>query len=418
MTKRAKQDGTGSGDEQSFQGEVRSVVAELQHAIRAALHEQDEDPTRAPAELSRDLDLDTKLGWKLHWLLTNQDPFSAALFIPGRAGIGIIADGLRRNGASDTLIRAVTQAGEAFHRCVTRHAENRAGFDTLLAAHTSDTRSALEHRRLAYQGSRYIWGIECRANLLAYIVHPSAGGDMMDVATMRGIIGCQRLREHVPWRVGRTTLRRPEGVHSDFKREPVDPALEGMPIGDGLPVMRSYCTDPLPPINRVPGPHGAVEFQLGPGPVGKRGRFDLITGEVVRSMQPRYAEAGDPPLRTRFGVRIPAQLAVLDVVMHQGMFHRTAPRVQMLSDLFASELGSQHQPADELPNPPELEVLRATPDQMGLDDAPGYADAVDETLGVLGWSSESFDVFRVKIEYPPVPTTVIMEFDSAAARRG
>lgn len=408
----------GAGDEQSFQSEVRAVVGELRRTIRAALSEQDTDAARAPAELSRDLGLDTKLGWKLHWLLSNTDPFSAALFVPGRAGIGIIAEGLKRDGADEGQIKAVLRAGESFHRCVTRHAENRAGFDTLLAAHTSDERSALEHRRLAYQGSRYIWGIECRANLLAYIVHPSNGGEMMDVATMRGIIGCQRLREHVPWRVGRTTLRRPEGVHSDFKREPIDPALEGMTIGDGLPVMRSYCTDPLPPIDRVPGPHGAVEFQLGPGPVGRRGRFDLITGEVVRSMQQRYAEPGDPPLRTRFGVRVPTQMAVFDVLMHRDMFHRAAPRVSMLSDLFASDLGSQHQPADELPNPPDLEVLRATPDHLGLDEAPGYADAVDETLGVLGWAPESFDVFRVRVEYPAVPTTMVMEFDSAAARRG
>jgi len=406
------------GDEHSFQSEVRAVVGELRRTIRAALSEQDSDAARAPAELSRDLGLDTKLGWKLHWLLSNADPFSAALFVPGRAGIGIIAEGLKRDGADDGQIKAVLRAGEAFHRCVTRHAENRAGFDTLLAAHTSDARSALEHRRLAYQGSRYIWGIECRANLLAYFVHPAAGGEMMDVATMRGIIACQRLREHVPWRVGRTTLRRPEGVHSDFKREPIDPALGGVAIGDGLPVMGAYCTDPLPPIDRVPGPHGAVEFQLGPGPVGKRGRFDLITGEVMRSVQPRYAEPGDPPLRTRFGVRVPTQLAVFDVLMHREMFNRAAPRVSMLSDLFASELGSQHQPADELPNPPELEVLRATPDHLGLDEAPGYADAVDETLGVLGWAPESFDVFRVRVEYPAVPTTVVMEFDSESARRG
>lgn len=406
------------GDDNSFQSEVRAVVGELRRTIRAALGESETDPARAPAELSRDLGLDTKLGWKLHWLLSNTDPFSAALFVPGRGGIRIIAAGLARAGADEAVVRAVEAAGEAFHRCVTRHAENRASFDTLLAAHNSDERSALEHRRLAYQGSRYVWGIECRANLLAYIVHPSANGDTMDVATMRGIIGCQRLRAHVPWRVGRTTMHRPDGVHSDFKREPVDPALGSMPAGDELPVMRAYCSDPLPPINRVPGPHGAVEFQLGPGPVGKRGRFDLVTGEVVRAIQPRYAEAGDPPLRTRFGVRIPAQLAVLDVLMHRDMFHRATPRVSMLSDLFASELGSGHQPADELPNPPELEVLRASPDRMGVDAAPRWADAVDETLSALDWSPESFDVFRVTVAYPAVPTTVLMEFDAAAARRG
>jgi hypothetical protein len=400
----------------TFQTEVRQVVDGLRRTITDALG----DPAGArlaPAELSRDLGLDTKLGWKLHWLLSNDDPFSAALFVPGRAGINIIAEGLKRKGAGDDALGAVTEAGERFHRCVARHAENRAGFDTLLAAHTSDERSALDHRRQAYQGARYIWGIESRANLLAYIVHPSAGSDTMDVATIRGICGCQRLREHVPWRVGRTTMRRPEGVHSDFRREPIDPALAGMTPGDNLPVLRAYCSDPLPAIDRVPGPHGAVEFQLGPGPVGKQGRFDLVTAEVVRAMQPRYAEPGDPPLRTRFGVRIPTQLAVFDVLMHKSMFARSAPTVRVLSDLFASELGSHHQPADELPNPPEFELLRATPDQIAVDEAPRHAEAIEEALSVLAWSPESFDAFRVTIPYPAVPTTIVMEFDSAAARR-
>ena len=401
-----------------FASEVRAAVAGLRTPVRAALRLDPDAPVPAPAELSRDLGLDNKLGWKLHWLLSNEDPFSAALFVPGRAGVGIIADGLRRAGSDKAHADAVLRAGEAFQRCVSRHAENRAGFDTLLAAHTTDDRSALDHRRLAYQGARYIWGIESRANLLACLVHPSEGGETMDVASVRGIVGCQRLREHVPWRVWRTTMRRPEGVHSDFRREPLDLGQRGAPVGDALPVMRDYCTDPLPAIDRVPGPHGAVEFQLGPGPVGKRGRFDLLTGEVVRSMQPRYAEPGDPPLRVRFAVRIPTQLAVFDVLMHKEMFGGAPPRVTVLSDLFASDLGSHHQPADELPNPPELEVLGASADAVGVEEAPRYAEAVDEAMSVLGWTPESFDVFRVTLAYPPVPTTIVMTFDAAGARRG
>lgn len=397
------------------------MVAGLQGAVRAALDDAavgDDTGAASPAELSRDLGLDTKLGWKLHWLLLSADPFAAALFVPGRAGIGIVADGLRRGGASAGKVAAVETAGEAFHRCVTRHAENRAGFDTLLGAHASDDRASVEHRRLAYQGARSIWGIESRVNMLTYIVRPSEDGEDMDVVSIRGIFGCQRLREHVPWRVGRTVMRKPEtGVSASFRREPVDPSLRGRAPGDELPVLAAYCSDPLPAIDRVPGPHGAVEFQLGPGPVGKRGQFDLVTGEVVRSMQPRFAEAGDPPLRMRFGVRIPTRQAVFDVLMHRSMFARTAPRVVVLSDLFASELGSRHQPADELPGVPELESLRASPERLAIDDAPRFADAVDETLAVLEWGPEGFDVFRVRVPYPAVPTTMVMEFDPGAARR-
>lgn len=397
--------------------EVRAVMGRLRETIRTAVGEREGDPTRSPAEFSKDLGLDTKLGWKLHWLLAEDNLFAAALFVPGRAGMGLIADGLARVQDDAAKIKAVREAGDAFQRCVSRHADNRAGFDVLLSVQSPDQRSSVDHRKLAFQGIRSIWGIESAANLMTYIIHPSAEGDTMDVASIRGIIGCQRLRENVPWRVARTTMRRPDGVESKFRREAVDPALRGSDPGDELPVLAGYCSDPLPEILRVPSPLGAVEYQLGAGTVGKQGRFDLVMGEVARSVQSRYAEPGDPPLRARFAVRIPTQQVVFDVMMHRDMFGRARPRPVMVSDLFATELGTQPQPQDEMPGVPEPEILPATPDALSVEAFPRFADAVDEALGTLSWAPESFDVYRIRMPYPPVPTTLVMEFDSAAAVR-
>ncbi len=406
-----------SSPESSFESEVRAVIADLRHAVLAALGDQPDAAIRAPAELSRDLGLDTKLGWKLHWMLSNEDPFAAALFVPGRAGIGLIAEGLDRAGADRKSVDAVRKAGEAFHACVTRHADNRAGFDVLLSAQSTEERSTIEHRKLAFQGIRSVWGIECVANLMTYVLHPSASGDEIDVALLRGIIGCQRLRRDVPWRVARMTVRKTEGVESGFRREAVDPSLRGTDPGEEIPLLKAYCSDPPPAIERAPSTLGAVEYMLGPGPVGKRGRFDLVMGEVSRSLKSRYVEDGEDPLRTRFALRIPAQQAVFDVFMHRDLFSRARPRVSIVSDLFAGIAGPSVPVDDELPGPPELEVLRAHPTELAVEAFPRFADAVDEALGTLGWAPESFDVFRVRMPYPPVPTTLVMSFDSASAAR-
>jgi len=392
-------------------------MAELRSAIRAALDADGPELDRSPAELSRDLGLDTKLGWKLHRLLSDEDPFAGALFVPGRAGVGLIVEGLGRVCPEQVVLSRVQEAGDRFQRCVAHHADNRAGFDVLLSVQTNDERSSIEHRKLAYQGVRSVWGLESVANLMTYLIHPSAEGDMMDVASIRGIIGCQRLRENVPWRIARTTMRRPDGVESRFQREAVDPAMRGADPGDELPILRNYCSEPLPSIQRVPSPLGAVEYQLGKGPVGKQGRFDLVIGEVARSVQSRFANPGDPPLRARFAVRIPAQLVVFDVMMHRDMFGRATPKAKMVSDLFATDLGSQPQPQDEIPGVLGPQTLRASPDVLAIEACPRYADAVDEAMGTLGWAPESFDVFRVRMPYPPVPTTLVLEFDSAVARR-
>lgn len=402
----------------SFQDEVRLVIDELRAAIRAAISRTGDPLERSPAEMSRDLGLDTKLGWKLHRLLADEDPFAAALFVPGRAGVGLIIEGLARVCEDAAVLERVRAAGERFQECVSHHADNRAGFDVLLSVQTNDERSSIEHRKLAYQGVRSVWGIESAANLMTYLIHPSEDGDNMDVASIRGIIGCQRLRENVPWRIARTTMRRPEGVEVQFQREAVDPALRGINPGDELPVLGTYCSDPLPEIERVPSPLGAVEYQLGRGTVGKQGRFDLVMGEVARSVQSRYAQPGDAPLRARFAVRIPTQLVVFDVMMHRDMFSRSTPKAKMVSDLFATDLGSQPQPQDEIPAQLGPETLRASPDVLAIEACPRYADAIDEAMGTLGWAPESFDVFRIRVSYPPVPTTLVLEFDSAAARVG
>ncbi len=402
--------------DQSFQEEVRAVMDELRTAIRDALAAHGDPLDRSPAELSRDLGLDTKLGWKFHRLLADEDPFAAALFVPGRAGVGLIIEGLARVCDDRETLGRVRAAGEHFQECVSHHADNRAGFDVLLSAQTNDERSSIEHRKLAYQGVRSVWGIESTVNLLTYMIHPSADGETMDVASIRGIMGCQRLRENVPWRVARFTMRRPDRVESRFDREAVDPALRGTNPGDEIPVLKSFCSDPLPNIERVPSPLGAVEYQLGKGPVGKQGRFDLVTGEVARAVQSRYASPGDPPLRARFAVRIPTQQVVFDVMMHRDMFGRSTPKAKMVSDLFATDLGSQPQPQDEIPVQLSAETLRASPGVLAVEACPRYADAVDEAIGTLGWSPEAFDVYRMRVPYPPVPTTLVFEFDSAAAR--
>ncbi|MEM9372000.1 MAG: hypothetical protein AAGA55_00010 [Planctomycetota bacterium] len=400
----------------SFQQGVRSVIGALRAAILEALDEPVGGLGRSPAELSRDLGLDTKLGWKLHRLLSDEDPFAAALFVPGRSGVGLIIDGLRRVCDKEAVLDRVRQAGEDFQACVSNHADNRAGFDVLLSVQTNDERSSIEHRKLAYQGVRSVWGIESVCNMLTYMIHPSEDGESMDVASIRGIIGCQRLRENVPWRIARFTMRRPDRVEAQFQREAVDPSLRGTNPGDELPVLRTFCSDPLPAIERVPSPLGAVEYQLGEGPVGKQGRFDLVTGEVARAVQSRFARPGDPPLRARFAVRIPTQQVVFDVMMHRDMFARSTPKAKVVSDLFATDLGSQPQPQDEIPIRLSPETLRASPGVLSIEACPKYADAVDEALGTLGWSPEAFDVYRMRVQYPPVPTTLVFEFDSAAAR--
>jgi hypothetical protein len=41
-------------------------------------------------------------------------------------------------------------------------------------------------------------------------------------------------------------------------------------------------------------------------------------------------------------------------------------------------------------------------------DIPDYGDMLDTVFQVTGWNSKEFDVYRVRMRYPPIPASVML----------
>ncbi|MEZ6243176.1 MAG: hypothetical protein R3B57_09045 [Phycisphaerales bacterium] len=403
----------------TFEGEVGRALAEFQDALGVCATAVMGDGDWRPADLARRTGLDTKLAWKLHRILSSEAAMACGPYVPGRRGLSIMAEALAEAGAPREKVAELNEAAETFLSLVRRHGGSRRAFDALLAEHgeSGAERSDLEQRRLAYEGSSYIWGVRAATNLATFIVAPSEEKDMLDIALIRAVYDLQRVRKKVSWRLARMFFQTPQkGVRKVERREAINPKRRGTPVTEELPLLDEFCTSPMPEYERIESAQGVVEYQLAEAEVGTQGSVTCVMGEVVRACQTRYSD-DETPLRIRFGLRTPAELGVVDLLMHQDLFHRAAPRVKLMSDLFAGEAHSPYQVADELPTPERLEVLGADVRRAGLREAPEYVAMLERSLEWLGWEREAFDIYRFRMAYPPIPTTLMYIYDAALARR-
>jgi hypothetical protein len=177
-------------------------------------------------------------------------------------------------------------------------------------------------------------------------------------------------------------------------------------------LLREFCSRPLPDVRRYLNPDGSVEDELAEGLVGNTGTISCVMGEVCRSVVPYYRSA-----HNRFGevndiVRTPCELLLLDQFVHEDVFGRISPELVVYSELE----GPNHYPAagrkpNQLPTWETVEYLGKGPTVVHILDVPRYAEMVRYVFRKLGWDGDRFDVYRVRLEYPVIPTAVAMRHE-------
>ncbi|NLG42903.1 MAG: hypothetical protein GX547_06630, partial [Phycisphaerae bacterium] len=147
-----------------FAAEAESVVCRLRDSMADVIARVPGLTYRRPNDLAADLGLATKLAWKIGRCLDVADPFASAQFVPGPTGMRAFLRAAQRRGVPKPALDVVRQAYEDFRKLVRTHGGTRKSFDMLAAglAGTDQMRADLEHRRLAFEGNSYIWGVRAR----------------------------------------------------------------------------------------------------------------------------------------------------------------------------------------------------------------------------------------------------------------
>jgi hypothetical protein len=402
---------TGGVEDAGFEAATRAVVQRLRAALAGVTQAFPAERTQRAAHLAEALGVDHVLAWKAAKIIDGEDPFLAAQYVPGASGARILLQAAQDRGVPVRELKRARAAFEDFRELVRVHAGTRKAFDQMVAGYVTHNRerAELEQRRGAFERLGYLWGVQARCQVLSYLLNPSADGRSFDAATLRGFSDLRRLRPKAPWRLGRPQSIDDAGdLRSTFRRVALDPVDEGADPLAAPPLLRSFCSQPLPRFLRLQQPNGTVEYLLEDGPVGNSGLLSCFTGELLYAAEPRYRDERHRDLVIRAYARTPCEHFLFDLFVHRALFGVMTPELALYSALFATDPSLSCQECDRIPH---FETVESHRDVLGAalaPEAPRYAEMIRFAFERLGWDPREFDLYRVRVAYPPVPSIIVL----------
>jgi hypothetical protein len=255
--------------------------------------------------------------------------------------------------------------------------------------------------------------VQARVQLQTFIFAPGAAGpDVFDGVSLNGFVELTRVRPDAPVVIGRPMATDDQGrVLKAREDEPVDAPADD--DDSPVPLLREFCSSPLPRFRRVVGERGFAENELVEGPVGRTGAITLMAGSVIRSLASRYRDEHNASMDLVARLRTPASVLICDVLAHEEVFGPSTPRSMVYSDLFGDALrrGPGARERYRLATTPRVEHLGKGPDTAQTPDIPRYPRMLRHVLDRMGWDGDRFDVYRVRIEHPFTPASVVVSFD-------
>lgn len=392
-----------------FAAEATSTLCELRRATAGVLNALG-GLDRAVRVASR-LGLDRSLAWKLWKVAQGPGACPSVAHIPGRQGFRRFIDAAQAAGVPRDRIRAAREAFERYTLLAATHAGDRAASDTLLGAlsHEGRRRHELAIRRDGFRANAAFLGVQAAAMYQLDVLLPRDASESPDVIRVRGHFGLMRSRENVPWLLTRSTLVNADGPSPRLARV----ALKTRPYPDrarsddgGLPVLLpEFSSHPLPPVRRRVVAGVTVEDELLPGPVGRTGAVDVVTGERVMQMPRRRAQQD----AVTMSVTTPCERLCYDVAAPADLF-AAEPSLRVHSTVQSEHPYLRGPEFCTIPVIESLEALGPARAAPPTPEVPRHAELLDWTLHLADQPADSLLLWRVRMRFPPVPSCVAVTY--------
>ncbi|MCP3903969.1 MAG: hypothetical protein GY715_10080 [Planctomycetes bacterium] len=366
------------------------------------------EPTERPYEIAKSLGLHKTLAWKLAKIMESTDPVVIFQRIPGAGAVEKILSAAKRHGVSTERLAAVRTALANLDEIVARHAGDRETFEMILAGLAAENGRDVEllYRRDGFQATSFIWGVQARAMMRAVIVNPNQDGVMLDAAVIFGSVGLRRLRPDRSWVIERWRPTDDLGRPIPVEREAIDDTKAGC-----APLLHDFSSTSRTEVQRRILEDGTVEDEVGSGPLGNEGAVTCFTGEVVRSVMPRYRAESNRILAQNLELRTPCRTVVFDHLVPADLYGRVAPQARLYGELAGRPLYTTlRSDRDRLPIHEQVEYLGSGPSVLRTRDVPRYEKMVRHVCGSLGWDADRMDVYRLRMDFPYVPSTITYEY--------
>ena len=397
-------DGPGSaGGPGGFAAQLEACVQGLRGSLVGALAQLGADPA-SPRGLARILGLDKTLAWKLSKIARAPRAAAAVPHVPGPGGVRLLLAALKRSGVDRAAGEAVRRAFAEFDSLVALHAGDRATLAAMVEG--ADEAGGLASRKLSFQGNSATWGIRARTHFGAQFIAPSRDRPgRADIAALAGLVDLRRLRPEARWPL---IFHVPYGEGMGLGAErPIDEAVQE---DAEPPLLRRFCSDPLPAIEAVPVPGGTL-FELSQGPVGNTAAFTCAFGFFARAHVLTHRTPGDEHAEHFLVLTTPCEVAQIDLFVHRELPFELPPELLVLSRM---ELGVDLPPAIQrryrLPLDRPVQALGQGLTVAASAHVPRYLEMLGAVYERVGWEPEEFRGFRVELAFPPIPTVPMLRY--------
>lgn len=385
---------------------LRAALAELIAGVRGRIVK--------PTDLQRALGVDMNVCCKVLRVVSASGPLSASLHLPGIMALRMFLKAARKAGVQETAVEAAERATHEFEELVNKHADDRTTFDSMVSALVDDEDAAqitFQHRRATFRGQRHLFGLEVRVQMKCLFVQPSERDPrLLDLANVTGFVSLRRLRPtRAPIVLSPAYTMNDDGTLRDVRREPL---ISTADQAAGVALLREFCSEPTLQLRTVPGAPGRVYGELAGLGVGKTAAVTCVEGHLNRAAVPRYREPGNEVGAHLAEIRIPCETLLLDLVVHEDTCGPITPSAMASADHLAEvQPPGTYSPWQHLEPLEPVAYLGRGASALYATDYPRYPELGRYVFERLGWDGERFDVYRCRIQYPVLPSTVALFFD-------
>ncbi|MCH8824785.1 MAG: hypothetical protein IH984_14905 [Planctomycetes bacterium] len=404
---------TGTPETEPFEKQAALVLRELKASLLVLIGSiPGAGEIKKAADLQRALRIRTTLAWQVYKFALSADPLAEGCNIPGVGALKRFLDEAVKHGVPTNCLDSCRSAISSFEELIETHAGSRTAFDSMIASLTADGSDQIDaqQKRAAFRANSHIWGVQAKTRLACYIYDVAANAtDKMDVAVIRGLVDLRRLRSGASWTIARIGISDDDGKsRHPVIREPIDPQGE---IIKGVPLLRAFCSEPIPTFTSMPAAFGMTNVQIEGDSIGNQSSITCILGDISRCALARYQDEHNLQQTSQALVRTPCEVLIHDVLVGKGIMGDISPELAIYGDHRSGDAIPEERECDLLPMRESITYLGKGPSVMHTPDIPGYAEMIQYTFDRLGRDGSLFDVYRCRVEYPVMPSSVVVRFD-------
>ncbi len=385
----------------TFHSESDEVLADVRRAFGTVLATLG---VRRPIELQRLLKLDSKMSWQICKVAGLSGRTASIPSVPSRASVTRFVNGVSAAGVPARQVQSLNTAYNRFEQLVERHAGDRTSFNSLVASPTELSKewlaTDLQHRRNMFRGESHVMGVHARTRLVAGIFERDSGGGHRFLS-LTGYVGLRVLRAMDLIRVhGCSTHNNNHDAYSQISQH------RSLTAGskDSF-LLETFCSQP---VSNMQVSHGGpidnswVRTYLVRPDIGNMGLTTVMFGESYLFKQPVETNSAL--------VTIPLEVLMIDVLAAPGLFC-DAPSLSVFRE--GDMVVADSPPPTILLGDYKVQSLGRGTSDLATADVPNYPDLIHAAALDLQGDIETFDVWRVRLEFPVYHTNYCLNLSYA-----